>query len=608
MNFRKDIEGLRALSVISVILFHLGLMTNGFLGVDVFFVISGYLITSIIYLKLKNGRFTIRDFYIKRFRRILPLLSVTSLSSLVVGMFLMLPDDLENLCQQILASNFSLNNFLMLTTSSDYWAIKNEYKPLMHTWSLGIEEQYYLLFPLLMILGFSTIKRNRIFHVLVIATSISFLLYILQNDEGNRFYLLQYRFYEMSFGGVMALYGQKSLKTIKSGSLSTFLLLLSFLALIYLFTVSKTSILLVPLTTLCTGLLLHLNGMNKTRALRFLELGFFTFVGRLSFSLYMWHQILFAFWRYSLGEITSIADILILITSLFVVSFLSYKYVELPFRSRDVLRFRTVALFVTTVMLIASCTAYVIYSFGGVYKEYELLDVNPKLVLQEGLNTPWRTKDNINIHYNMRNFEYDIPFKEDSRLKVLVMGDSFGRDFINILREGKFTDTLQISYLDTKNWSHQNVDRFMDSDIVFLSNDKSIEDISLSFEIHSILVENKALYRIGPKKFGQNAGVFYNEYARIKDFENYVIPIDQNLMDKEHQLSLAWGDFYVSMLVPASNENGLRVFSDEGKLISQDTLHLTKGGARFYSKKLRDKLAGIFMEIQNSSKRTSIET
>ena len=113
-----------------------------------FFVISGYLITSIVYRESEQDKFSITHFYVRRIRRIIPLVLFISAVAFVLGLWLMLPDDFENLCQAIVASNVSANNILMYITSSDYWAVKNEYKPLMHTWSLGIEEQFLPVVPL----------------------------------------------------------------------------------------------------------------------------------------------------------------------------------------------------------------------------------------------------------------------------------------------------------------------------------------------------------------------------------------------------------------------------------------------------------------------------
>jgi peptidoglycan/LPS O-acetylase OafA/YrhL len=147
--YRNDIDTLRAVSVVAVILFHLGFISNGYLGVDVFFVISGYLITGIVFKESQIGEFSILKFYERRVRRIFPLVLLITIIAFCLGFIFMLPDDLENLCQSIVASNFSSNNILMKITSEDYWALKNDYKPLMHTWSLGIEEQFYLIFPLI---------------------------------------------------------------------------------------------------------------------------------------------------------------------------------------------------------------------------------------------------------------------------------------------------------------------------------------------------------------------------------------------------------------------------------------------------------------------------
>ena len=144
-NYRKDIDGLRAYAVLAVVIFHFGFLPNGFLGVDVFFVISGYLITGTIYKKLLNNKFSIKEFYIRRTKRIIPLVSFICLISLILGVIVMLPDDLENLAQSIVATNFFNNNTLQVLTTKNYWDVVNEFKPLMHTWSLALKNNiiYY---------------------------------------------------------------------------------------------------------------------------------------------------------------------------------------------------------------------------------------------------------------------------------------------------------------------------------------------------------------------------------------------------------------------------------------------------------------------------------
>ena len=149
MKYRPEIDGLRALAVIPVILVHSGfeLFSGGFIGVDLFFVISGYLITTIIIEDIEKKKFSIINFYERRARRILPALFFVMLVCIPFAWAWMLPDPLENFGQSLVASVLFVNNVLLLITSG-YWELASEFKPLLHTWSLGVEEQYYLFFPL----------------------------------------------------------------------------------------------------------------------------------------------------------------------------------------------------------------------------------------------------------------------------------------------------------------------------------------------------------------------------------------------------------------------------------------------------------------------------
>lgn len=152
MTYRAEIDGLRAIAVISVIIFHLNFLPNGYLGVDVFFVISGFLITNIIYKEQSQNNFSIINFYKRRVRRIIPLTMFISLVALLMGIIFMLPEDIISLSKSVIATNLFSNNILLYITSSDYWDVSINYKPLMHTWSLGIEEQFYLFYPLVFVL------------------------------------------------------------------------------------------------------------------------------------------------------------------------------------------------------------------------------------------------------------------------------------------------------------------------------------------------------------------------------------------------------------------------------------------------------------------------
>ena len=207
MEYRKEIDGLRAIAVIVVMLFHAGFnfISGGFLGVDIFFVISGYLITSFIFINKANNSFSLLGFYERRARRLLPALFLVLLFCIPFAVMLMQPDDLQNFGQSLVSTTLMSNNILLFITSG-YWDLASEFKPLLHTWSLGVEEQYYIFFPLLIMIiwRFSNIQTM---YVLLIITIISFLfsLQIHTRYPEADFYLLPSRLWQLGSGGILAL-------------------------------------------------------------------------------------------------------------------------------------------------------------------------------------------------------------------------------------------------------------------------------------------------------------------------------------------------------------------------------------------------------------------
>ncbi len=261
-TYRTDIDGFRAIAVISVILFHLGYLSNGYLGVDVFFVISGYLITGIVYNEVNENSFSVLKFYERRIRRIIPLVLFTTLISFILGLIFMIPEDLENLSQSVFASNFSANNILMKITSEDYWAVKNNYKPLMHTWSLGIEEQFYVLYPLIFFFLKGELKRF-ILPLLLLLTALSLILFFMSNNISAKFYFLQYRFFELSIGGICAIYFNKrdALNNLKNSQHILFIMLFLLVGSLYFNTINNNDI-KVFITTILTAGALVLGGLH----------------------------------------------------------------------------------------------------------------------------------------------------------------------------------------------------------------------------------------------------------------------------------------------------------------------------------------------------------
>ena len=222
MNYRREIDGLRAIAVLAVILFHAGfkISSGGFVGVDIFFVISGYLITSIILAELEQGKFSVINFYERRARRILPALFLVMLACIPIAWFSLLPTDMQGFSKSLIAVSIFASNILF-RHESGYFDIASELKPLLHTWSLSVEEQYYLIFPFLMVFFWQPC-RKKILIILGIIFFISFSLaqWGTQAKPSSAYFLLLARGWELLVGSFAAFFlSQKKISEFR-GSLS----------------------------------------------------------------------------------------------------------------------------------------------------------------------------------------------------------------------------------------------------------------------------------------------------------------------------------------------------------------------------------------------------
>lgn len=309
--YRPDIDGLRAIAVLAVVIFHLGFesLEGGFLGVDVFFVISGFLITSIIAPKMAAGTFSFKDFYLGRIRRLIPPALVTVVLTFIAAAFILDPADLIAMAKSAIAATFSVSNILFFTEAG-YWDAQSELKPLLHTWSLGVEEQFYLIWPLL-VLGFWKLspKRN-LAWAFGLATLIGLFVseWILRVSPSAAFYLLPARFFEFSIGATFAFIGKSALWE-RAGSPYLRLCLglvglLVLLATIWIYDGATPfpgiNALLPCLAT--AALLLSGSGSGATPILgHLLGNALMTWIGRLSYSLYLVHWPVVSLMRYKLG-------------------------------------------------------------------------------------------------------------------------------------------------------------------------------------------------------------------------------------------------------------------------------------------------------------------
>ncbi len=337
MRHRAEIDGLRAVSVVPVILFHAGFKTfqGGFVGVDVFFVISGFLITSLIWSDLERGRFSIADFYERRARRILPALFVMMLASVVAACLWMTPADMRKFAQALISVPLFASNILLSLTSG-YFDTSNELKPLLHTWSLAVEEQYYVFFPLLLMLLGRMGKNglSAVFIALAVA-SLALAEWGLKYKPDYVFYLLPTRIWELLIGALLAFQlplaesAPKQLRQILSAFGLGLILLATFAFDAY--TPFPSIYALVP--TVGAALVIGFAGPDTWTG-RLLSLPFLVGIGLISYSAYLWHQPLFAFVRYAWPALHHSSWMLGLSLLSMLLAYLTWRFVETPFRNR----------------------------------------------------------------------------------------------------------------------------------------------------------------------------------------------------------------------------------------------------------------------------------
>lgn len=337
-TYRPDIDGLRAIAVLAVVIFHLGFerFEGGFLGVDVFFVVSGFLITSIIAPKIMVGTFSFKDFYLGRVRRLIPPALTTVAFTFLACAILFDPADFINFAKSAIAAMFSVSNILFFTEAG-YWDAQSELKPLLHTWSLGVEEQFYIFWPILLLLVLKLGVKRSLALVFGIATIIGLIAseWILRANPSAAFYLLPARFFEFSIGATFAFLGQSAFWG-RFGS-SPLRLALGIIGLIVLLSTiwlykgttpfPGINALLPCLAT--AAILLSGSASNSTPVLgQLLGNPVMTWLGKLSYSLYLVHWPVVSIMRYEVGLELHLKHQLIAILLISLLTLLLYYGVE----------------------------------------------------------------------------------------------------------------------------------------------------------------------------------------------------------------------------------------------------------------------------------------
>ena len=458
-SYRPEIDGLRALAVLPVIFFHAGIevFNGGYVGVDIFFVISGYLITTVILKDIEREKFSIIHFYQRRAKRILPALITTITLSLPIAVILLPPSDLENFSKSIISSLTFWSNFQFLSETG-YFATPGEYKPLLHTWSLSIEEQFYILYPLFFVVFFTRNKKN--FYLLILI--ILFLSLFFAQWSGNlnfqypfidedlllysKSFLTEFmmpfgRIWELALGAVCAFlinskndyFEAKDEKIFLFNIFSSLGIFLIFFSFFYLSKNFPYPSFYTLIPTFGTALLI-LFSQENTFVKKLLSYKVLVFVGLISYSAYLFHYPIFSFIKYTSTNINNYIYIYIIPVVLFF-SFLNWKFVEQPFRKKNS-SFKKFILFISISYLFLISIAVYIYTNDGLNKREAFIlpkNIEKSFVFSEN----GRKCFDVNYIHKKENHKEicKIGNLDNEKIDFVVFGDSHIVNFYPLINE-----------------------------------------------------------------------------------------------------------------------------------------------------------------------------
>lgn len=510
MRYRAEVDGLRALAVIPVILFHAGFnsFSGGFVGVDVFFVISGYLITSIILTELESNKFSILNFYERRARRILPVLFFVMLVCIPFAWLWLMPLDLKDFFQSIIAvATFSSN--ILFWLESDYFDTAAELKPLLHTWSLAVEEQYYIFFPLFLMFLWGQGKRVIISALLVIfLLSLSLAQWAAFNAPTANFYLLPTRGWELLIGVFAAFYlNQQTAKWMLpklNNLLSSLGLLLIFIS-VFIFDSSIPFPSVYALVPTIGTVLIIVFAQEGTWVQRFLSNKLFVGVGLISYSAYLWHQPIFALVKYRSFTEPSHGLMLLLCIAVVLLSYLSWRFVEIPFRNKQAYSRRFIFAsggVLTALFVVAAGVADLkhLYRSNDAY-----LDLMVKSYQPDNRELGAESWDYLRTLSGYQNYGVDKNHYDrtqwfdvdDNRQRLLIVGNSHSKDIFNVLSSSEASLTqfqlarfgTEIGHIDESFFNSPN---YHLADVIMLASQYKSQDLTrIEALITRLISDNK---------------------------------------------------------------------------------------------------------------------
>ncbi|MGV4462923.1 acyltransferase family protein [Ornithobacterium rhinotracheale] len=459
----------------------------------------------------------------------------------------------------------------------------------------------YIIYPIIFAL-FSGGKKQYIKYSLIILCVISLILFLFFGTTASKFYLIQYRFFQLGFGGILAIIFYR-IQTINKNYI--YLVYVSIIAMFLLLAIPyKNNTLGVISTTLFSGIYLtfnkYFNDVDKVTKVLFSN-KIFVFIGKISFSLYMWHQVVLAFSRYSFFETLNFTNGFILTLIILALSIFSYYAIENTFRNKKLISTRNVLIVVGIFFTFSISLAFYLNSVRGVFKDYPSLNLYTKDNKERGFKFISSSYD-PDMQFNDDVRKLDKPFdSSQNKKKVLVLGDSFARDVVNIIKESSI-DNLDISYLEfNKKRDDISTDRkrLIDADVIFIARnriyDKAfLKEIQYKFNID---ISTKKFFVFGYKNYGYSNGIYFR-CQKNNPKEQCLATIKPTVLNSQQIMEKNWGAQYINLMEPLKvGDDKIRVFTPDGKFVSHDTLHLSINGAKYYGKILSSLLKKILSPL-----------
>ncbi|WP_145931775.1 acyltransferase family protein [Yersinia bercovieri] len=440
MKYRSEIDGLRAIAVMFVILFHGGIFfSSGFIGVDIFFVISGYLITGVIYNKLIVNEFSLSDFYTRRLWRLQPAFLLVLSISLLIALIAFLPDDLIKHANSVKYSSLFLSNNYYANHVTDYFSDDANQQLLLHTWSLSIEWQFYIIFPLI-VFGLYKLSNERIISLIIpILFLLSFVvgIYLTITEPEKSYYLFFSRVSALLLGCSVALYRNKLINLSVKPKYLDVIGLICIAILFYCASLDDLyrgypsyAVLLPIIATAIIIIVTERNPVGLTT--KFLSIKPLVIIGLISYSLYLWHWLPFAAIAYLGITKTTFLTFSIYLFS-FIAAFLSWKFIEIPCRKRKH-NFKFSVIYLVILPIVISLSAYALVKYyRGIPQRFghAITLVNEKI---NEFNNPARSKCIGNSLSNMD--ECTLGSMDKNAKKAIMIGDSYANHL------WRFTDVL----------------------------------------------------------------------------------------------------------------------------------------------------------------------